>query len=141
MKRLFVVLFTLFFLTGFIGCAAINEYVATDTGTLVVKKGGKIAGIAVGFEKPGDIEKIESYCNYLLEEKDEGLKKAALETAYKYIYYRYGKNVKTAIIMSEVSDIIGIVIKDDTLSFLDGYDFTAMDMFVTAFRDGLILTK
>ena len=141
MKRANVILIILIALFVFMGCQATNQYLQTDIGALIVKKAGKIAGIAVGFEKPQDIKKIEKYCNYLLEEKDEGLKKAALESAYKFIYKRYGKNVKTALLMSEATDIIGLVIKDETLSFTENYNLEAMDMFVKAFRDGLLLTK
>ena len=139
MKRLLFVLITVCFL--FTGCAAIEQYVATDTGTLVVKKAGKVAGIVTGFETPGEVDKMIEYCDTLLVEKDIGLKKAAMEVGYKYIYDKYGENAKTVILMSEVSIIIGLVIKEGTLSFTDGYDFVAMDMFITAFRNGLVLTK
>ena len=139
MKRQLSILIIILFM--FSGCGAINQYIATDTGTLVVKKAGKVAGIVTGFETPAEVDKMIEYCDALLVEKDIGLKKAAMEVGYKYIYDKYGKNAKTVILMSEVSDIIGLVIKEGTLSFTDGYDFVAMDMFITAFRNGLILTK
>jgi len=137
MKRFLPILMAVVFL--FVGCTVLNEYIATDTGALVIKKAGKIAGIAVGFEKVEDIDKIIEYCDALLLEKDESLKKAALEYAYAYIYDRYGQNLQTALLMSEATDLIGIVLKDEKLSFLDNYNFEAMDMFVLAFRDGLSL--
>jgi len=137
MKRLLQILIAVVFL--FTGCTILNEYIATDTGAFVVKKAGKMAGIAVGFEKTEDINKIIEYCDKLLLEKDESLKKTALEYAYTYIYDRYGQNLQTALLMSEATELIGIVLKNDKLSFLDNYDFAAMDMFVLAFRDGLSL--
>jgi len=137
MKRLFLALLMMAFL--FTGCKVLNEYVATDTGAAVIKKAGKIAGIAVGFERVEDIDKIIERCDSLLEEKNEGFKKAALEMAYAYIYDRYGQNLQTALLMSEATDLIGIVLKGNKLSFTDIYDFTAMDMFIVAFRDGLSL--
>ena len=139
MKRILFVLIAVCFL--FTGCTLLNEYVATDTGTLVVKKAGRLAGIVTGFEKPEDVEKMINYCNDMLKEKDELLKQTAMETAYKYIYKKYGKNQKTVVIMAEISDIVGIVVEGDTLSFLDDYSFVAADMFITAFRNGLALTK
>ena len=135
---LIVILFIAFLFTG---CAILNEYIATDTGALVVKKAGRMAGIVAGFEKPEDVEKMINYCNEMLKEKDESLKQMAMKTAYKYIYKRYGKNQKTVIIMAEISDLVGVIIDGDTLSFMDGWDITGTDMFITAFRDGLILTK
>ena len=137
MKRFLQILIAVVFL--FTGCTILNEYIATDTGAFVVKKAGKMAGIAVGFEKTEDINKIIEYCDKLLLEKDESLKKTALEYAYTYIYDRYGQNLQTALLMSEATELIGIVLKNDKLSFLDNYDFAAMDMFVLAFRDGLSL--
>lgn len=139
MKRALFILIAVCFL--FIGCPFFNEYVATDTGALVVKKAGRMAGIVTGFEKPEDVEKMIEYCDALLKEKDETLKEAALIYAYAYIYKRYGKNQKTVIIMAEISDLVGVIIKENTLSFMENYSFVAIDMFVTAFRDGLILAK
>ena len=139
MVRFLVLLFAVCFL--FTGCAILNEYIATDTGALVVKKAGRMAGIVTGFEEPEDVEKMINYCDEMLKEKDETLKQAAMKTAYKYIYKRYGKNQKTVIIMAEISDLVGVIIDGDTLSFMDGWDFTGTDMFITAFRNGLILTK
>jgi len=123
----------------FAGCTILNEYVATDTGALVVKKAGKIAGIAIGFEKPEDIENIIEYCDKLLLEKDISLKQAALEEGYAFLYDRYGTNPMTTMLISEATEIIGIVLEGNELNFLEGYDFTAMDMFVEAFRNGLSL--
>ncbi len=123
----------------FMGCSILNEYVATDNGALVVKKAGKIAGIAIGFEKPEDIENIIEYCDKLLLEKDISLKQAALEEGYAFLYDRYGNNPMTTMLISEATEIIGIVLEGKELNFLEDYDFTAMDMFVEAFRNGLAL--
>ncbi|MFA9409363.1 MAG: hypothetical protein ACERKJ_11110 [Candidatus Dadabacteria bacterium] len=125
----------------FVGCAILNEYVGTDSGALVVKKAGRIAGIAIGFEKPEDINKIIEYCDKLLLEKDIDLKEVALQKAYAYLYERYATTALTAALMAEVTDIIGIVLDGAELNFLENYDFTAMDMFVEALRNGLAIAS
>jgi len=137
MKKFLIVLLCVLFA----GCAMLNEYVATDNGALVVKKAGRIAGIAIGFEKPEDIDKIIEYCDKLLLEKDTNLKEIALKKAYAFLYERYANTALTAALMAEVTDIIGIALNGVELNFLEGYDFTAMDMFVEAFRNGLVIAS
>ena len=122
----------------FTGCI-FDEWLLTPTGEAVIKKAGKIAGLVTGFENVAKINEMIEKCDTLLLEKDEALKEAAIQTAYKYVYARYGHNVQTALLMSEASEIIGIVLNGNKLEFLDGYDSKAVDMFIVSFRNGLSL--
>lgn len=140
MKRLYLALLMIAFL--FVGCTLfqeLSEYAATETGALVLQEAGEIAGTIVGFEDPGEIEKLIEYCDDLLNQENESLKQRALEVAYAYIYKKYGHNVRTALLMSKATKLLGLIVKDDQLNFTEGYDLSGVDLFVKAFRDGLTL--
>jgi len=126
----------------FSGCTLLqdlSEYAATETGALVLQEAGEIAGTIVGFEDQSKIEQHIQYCDNLLEQKDEGLKKAALELAYTYIYTKYGQNVQTALLLSKATKLLGLIVKDEQINFIEGYDLAGVDLFIKAFRDGLSL--
>ena len=126
----------------FAGCTlfqGLSDYAATETGKLVLQEAGEIAGTIVGFEDQSKIEEHIQYCDNLLKQKDEGLKKAALELAYTYVYTKYGQNVQTALLLSKATKLLGLIVKDEQINFLEGYDLAGIDLFIKAFRDGLTL--
>ena len=126
----------------FSGCTlfqGLSEYAATETGALVLQEAGEIAGTIVGFEDQDKIEQHIQYCDDLLDQENEGLKQQALEVAYTYIYAKYGHNVQTALLVSKANKLVGLVFKDDRLTFLDNYNPMALELLVKAFRDGLTL--
>jgi len=127
--------FAILFATG----CKFDEWLLTPTGEAIVKKAGKVAGLVTGFENVAKINEMIEKCDALLLEKEEALKEAAIQTAYKYVYARYGHNVQTAMLLSEASEIIGIVLNGNKLEFLDGYNTKSLDMFIVAFRNGLSL--
>lgn len=117
----------------------LSDYAATETGALIIQESGEIAGVIVGFEDPDKIEDMIEYCDDVLSIKDESVKQRALEAAYKYFFAKYGHNPQTTILMSKVTKLVGLIVKDDQIEFLEGYDSVGVDLFVQAFRDGLAL--
>jgi len=120
------------------GCK-FGDWLLTDTGSMVVKEAGELAGLVTGFEKVEDIDKLIAKCDSLLLEKNEALKELAIQEAYSLIYAKYGHNPQTAYLMSKATTLIGIVLKEGKLEFLAGYNPVWMDDFIVAFRNGLSL--
>jgi len=139
MKRLSVILSIIFIFFGCTFFQGLADYAATETGQLVVQEAGEIAGTIVGFEDQTKIEEHIAYCDQLLNETNENLKQAALEVAYVYIYRKYGHNAETAILLSKATKLLGLVVKGETIDFIEGYDRAGLDLFIKAFRDGLTL--
>lgn len=131
MKRLIVVLFTLFFVGGCFENL-------TEGQNYAFKKIARSAGIFIALEKPGDVEEALAYCEYMSDLKTGKLKEAALNTAIKYIKKKYGSSFKAVLLMGEVADLIKYAIPDETgLEF----DTKLLDMAVKSFKSGLTIAS
>jgi len=119
------------------GCK-FGDWLVSDTGETVIQEAGELAGVVIGFENQGDIEKMVKKIDVLLLETNDAIKEAALQEAYKYVYARYGHNEKTAYLMMKASKLIGLVLNEGNLNFLANYKVEALDSFLVAFRNGLI---
>ena len=142
-KKTYLKLFFIFMAAIFFSCTAflqdLNDYAATETGSLILTETGEIAGAIVGFEDQEKIAEHIQYCDDLLEGTAEGVEQATLEAAATYIYAKYGHNPKTVLLLNKANKLIGLVFKDGKLEFLDNYNPMALELFVKAFRDGLAM--
>jgi len=141
MKKVLVLLAMVMLFT-FTGCPkALTDFLATDAGALVASQAAELAGMVIGFENQDDVVKIVDYCDTLLKEKEETLKQAAMEAGAEYIYSKYGHNLQTALFVKKAFDLIGIVVIDGKLNFLEEYDLALLDKFILDFRNGVSLAS
>ncbi len=137
--KVFLSLILLIFMVS--GCSTIKTYLLSDTGKAITKRAGRVAALVFANQNAEEVDKAISYSNYILEEKDADLKKIAIKTAYKYAYKKFGNNVQAALIASEISEILGLVLTGEKLEFVKDFNFEAVDIFVYAFRDTLVVLK
>ncbi len=122
----------------FTGCLGLQ---LTDNQEFAVTKMARIAGITMGLEEPGEIDKALSYIAYVSGLEDANIKEAAIDAAVAYIYTRYGKTNKTVIIVAEVIDLVRVIVPGDVAGGLDKIDMKLLNLALDGFKDGLELAR
>jgi len=137
MKRLTVLLVILVF---FVGCPGLQ---LTETQTFITKKLSRSAGISFAIEQPEDIEKALQYIEQIENIKDDSVRQAAIAFGIKYIYKKYGKTTKTAMLIAELLDTINFVIPEKQGDIVQtiNIDTRIINLIVKSFKEGLILAK
>ncbi len=131
--KVFLSLILLIFIVT--GCAGLQT---TDTQDYTIKKVARLAGIFMALEKPDDVQKVLSYCEYIDSLKTGKLKETALKVALEYIQKNYGSGIKAALLISEVTDLISYAVPAETgLEF----DPKLLNMAIVSFQEGLALSK
>ncbi len=131
--KVFLSLILLIFMVT--GCAGLQT---TDTQDYKIKKVARLAGIFMALEKPDDVQKVLSYCEYIDSLKTGKLKETALKVALEYIQKNYGSGIKAALLISEVTDLIAYAMPAETgLKF----DPKLLNMAIVSFQEGLELSK
>ncbi len=131
----------------FTGCAGFQ---LTDTQEIIVTKLARIAGITLGLDQPGEIDKALSYINYVQNLDNGSLRQSAISTGIKYIYETYGKTSKTVILVAEVVDLLNTALPENIVpglspdqdeTVLNEFNMKLLNLALDAFKQGLILAK